>query len=33
MEEADIERLAKQDSREEYDDELDKKEAYSLSKG
>ena len=28
MEEADIEKLAKQDSREEYDDELDKKEAY-----
>ena len=31
MEEADIERLAKQDSREEYDDELDKKEAYKQS--
>ena len=31
MEEADIERLAKQDSREEYDDELDKKEAYKAS--
>jgi hypothetical protein len=28
MEEADIERLAEQDSREEYEDELDKKEAY-----
>jgi len=28
MEEADIEKLAKQDSREEYEDELDKKEAY-----
>ena len=31
MEEADIERLAKQDSREEYEDELDKKEAYKAS--
>lgn len=28
MEEADIERLAKQDPREAYEDELDKKEAY-----
>ena len=31
MEEADIERLAKQDPREEYEDELDKKEAYKAS--
>lgn len=31
MEEADIERLAKQDSREAYEDELDKKEAYKAS--
>lgn len=31
MEEADIERLAKQDPREEYEDELDKKEAYKDS--
>jgi hypothetical protein len=31
MEEADIEKLAKQDSREEYEDELDKKEAYKAN--
>ena len=31
MEEANIERLAKQDPREEYEDELDKKEAYKAS--
>lgn len=31
LKEADIERLAKQDSREEYEDELDKKEAYKAS--
>lgn len=31
MEEADVERLAKQDPREVYDDELDKKEAYKSS--
>lgn len=31
MEEADIERLAKQDPREEYEDELDKREAYKAS--
>ena len=31
MEEADIERLAKQDPREEYEDELDKREAFKQS--
>lgn len=31
LKEADIERLAKQDPREEYEDELDKKEAYKAS--
>lgn len=31
MEEADIDRLAKQDPREVYDDELDKKEAFKAS--
>lgn len=31
MEEADVERLAKRDPREEYEDELDRKEAYKAN--